>query len=90
MHREKYSPGQIIHADTTIGINQGRILKRILVENTGTGPISVGSHYHFREANPMLSFNRNAVHGFRLNIPAGDYMTFTPGETRRVDLVEIY
>ena len=36
------------------------------VANTGDRPVQVGSHYHFAETNPALSFDRAAARGRRL------------------------
>jgi urease subunit beta len=47
----------------------------------------VGSHYHFFETNPALSFDREAAHGCRLDIPAGTAVRFEPGQSRTVTLV---
>ena len=59
------------------------------VTNTADRPIQVGSHFHFFEVNKALKFNRNLAYGMRLDIPAGTAVRFEPGETKRVDLVEI-
>lgn len=71
----------------TLALNQGRATVRIEVANTGDRPIQVGSHYHFFETNPALSFDRSRTRGFRLDIPAGTAVRFEPGQTRTVDLV---
>ncbi|MBU6498198.1 MAG: urease subunit beta, partial [Rhodospirillales bacterium] len=57
------------------------------VANTGDRPIQVGSHYHFAETNPALSFDRAAARGQRLDIAAGTAMRFEPGQSREVVLV---
>ena len=59
------------------------------VANTGDRPIQVGSHYHFYEVNPALSFDRQKTRGFRLNIAAGTAVRFEPGQTRTVELVRL-
>ena len=61
----------------------------VQVANTGDRPVQVGSHYHFYETNPALSFDREQTRGFRLDIPAGTAVRFEPGQTRTVMLVEI-
>ncbi|CAM5459907.1 urease subunit beta [Frigidibacter albus] len=58
-----------------------------MVANTGDRPIQVGSHYHFAETNPGLSFDREAARGQRLDIAAGTAVRFEPGQTREVHLV---
>lgn len=81
-------PGEIIYADGDIEINVGRKTLTIEVANIGDRPIQVGSHYHFYEVNPSLTFNKDATRGFRLNIAAGTAVRFEPGQTRTVELVE--
>jgi len=82
-------PGETIPAEGDIELNSGRRTVSLTVANTGDRPIQVGSHYHFSETNPALSFNREQAHGFRLDIPAGTAVRFEPGQTRQVQLVEI-
>jgi len=81
-------PGEIIPADGEIVLNEGRKTITIRVENTGDRPVQVGSHYHFYETNPALSFDREQAKGFRLNIPSGTAVRFEPGQGREVELVE--
>ena len=80
-------PGEIVAAAGEIEINAGRETVTIEVANTGDRPIQVGSHYHFFETNPALSFDRAAARGFRLDLPAGTATRFEPGQTRQVRLV---
>jgi len=80
-------PGEIMTADGTITLNEGRETFEIEVANTGDRPVQVGSHYHFYEANEGLSFDREAARGCRLDIPAGTAVRFEPGQTRSVRLV---
>ncbi|RZO39007.1 MAG: urease subunit beta [Rhodospirillaceae bacterium] len=80
-------PGEIMTAEGTITLNQGRETVEIEVANAGDRPVQVGSHYHFYEANEGLSFDREAARGFRLDIPAGTAVRFEPGQTRSVRLV---
>ncbi|MGE0860023.1 MAG: urease subunit beta [Gammaproteobacteria bacterium] len=80
-------PGEILPADGEIELNAGRPTVTVEVANTGDRPIQVGSHYHFFETNPALSFDRAATRGFRLDIPAGTAVRFEPGQTRAVTLV---
>jgi urease subunit beta len=51
--------------------------------------VQVGSHYHFAETNPGLSFDRAAARGMRLDIAAGTAVRFEPGQTRTVRLVPV-
>ncbi len=82
-------PGEIILKDEDIEINVGKATKEISVANTGDRPVQVGSHFHFFETNKLLSFDRKAAYGFRLNIPSGTSVRFEPGEKKTVDLVEL-
>ncbi len=83
------APGEMILDGGDIEINAGKDTASISVTNTADRPIQVGSHFHFFEANKALSFNRLAAYGMRLDIPAGTAVRFEPGETKRVNLVEI-
>lgn len=80
-------PGEYILADGDIELNAGRETIELAVSNTGDRPIQVGSHYHFAETNPALSFDRVQAKGYRLNIPAGTAVRFEPGASRTVELV---
>ena len=80
-------PGEIIPAAGDIELNAGLPRTRLLVANTGDRPIQVGSHYHFAETNPALSFDRVKARGQRLDIPAGTAVRFEPGQEREVELV---
>ncbi|WEZ82789.1 urease subunit beta [Rhizobium sp. 32-5/1] len=80
-------PGEIIAADGEIELNAGLESISLDVSNTGDRPVQVGSHYHFAETNPALSFERAAARGRRLDIPAGTAVRFEPGQTRTVHLI---
>ena len=82
-------PGEIITKDGEIELNAGRATVSVEVSNTGDRPIQVGSHYHFYETNPALSFDREKTKGYRLDIAAGTAVRFEPGQSRTVTLVEI-
>ncbi len=82
-------PGEIVAADGLIALNTGRESVELTVENGGDRPIQVGSHYHFAQANPALSFDRAAADGFRLDIPAGTSVRFEPGMSMTVTLVTL-
>lgn len=81
-------PGEIHAASGEITLNEGRKTRTLRVENTGDRPIQVGSHYHFAETNPALSFDRDAALGYHLNIASGTAVRFEPGQGREVTLVE--
>jgi len=80
-------PGEIETQDGEIEINSGRDTITLTVANSGDRPIQVGSHYHFFETNPALSFDRKKARGMRLDIAAGTAVRFEPGQTREVTLV---
>ncbi len=80
-------PGELFPAAGEIELNAGRAAVLLEVANTGDRPIQVGSHYHFQETNPALSFDRAQARGMRLDIPAGTAVRFEPGQTRQVRLV---
>lgn len=82
-------PGEIVCQESNIEINKGRDKITLEVANSGDRPIQVGSHYHFYETNPALSFEREAARGFRLDIAAGSAVRFEPGQTRTVQLVAL-
>lgn len=82
-------PGEIITAGGDIVLNEGAETLVLKVANTGDRPVQVGSHYHFYETNPALSFDREATRGMRLDIAAGTAVRFEPGQERDVTLVQI-
>lgn len=84
-------PGKIDHPEGAVQVafNEGREITTVTVTNDDDRPIQVGSHYHFYEANPRLSFDRSDAYGKRLHIPAGSFIRFEPRCTRTVTLVPI-
>ncbi len=80
-------PGEIFTRPGEIELNAGRPRITLDVANTGDRPIQVGSHYHFAEVNPALSFDRAAARGMRLDIAAGTAVRFEPGQRRAVVLI---
>ena len=82
-------PGEILLGTGDIELNTGRPVTVLAVVNAADRPIQVGSHYHFAEANPGLSFDRAAAHGQRLNIPAGTAVRFEPGIPAEVELIPL-
>jgi urease subunit gamma/beta len=83
------APGAVTTLPGTLELNAGRAAITLTITNLADRPIQVGSHYHFIEVNPYLSFDRARAYGRRLDIPAGTAVRFEPGETRQVQLVEI-
>ncbi|RAV32022.1 urease subunit beta [Corynebacterium heidelbergense] len=82
------STGAYEVAEGTITINPGKRTLTLTVANTGDRAIQVGSHYHFFEANPALSFDREKAYGMRLAIPSGLAVRFEPGDEKDVELVD--
>jgi urease subunit beta len=82
-------PGEFFIDDGEIELNQGLATLRLQVANQGDRPIQVGSHFHFFEINPALSFDRQQARGMRLDIPAGAAVRFEPGDERDVTLVPL-
>ena len=80
-------PGEISPSAGEIELNAGQPTVKLDVSNSGDRPIQVGSHYHFYETNPALTFDREKARGMRLDIPAGTAVRFEPGQTRSVVLV---
>jgi urease subunit gamma/beta len=80
-------PGKVTTAEGDLFLNEGREATVLTVSNTGDRPIQVGSHYHFFETNPALSFDRHKASGMRLDIPTGTAVRFEPGQTREVRLI---
>ena len=82
-------PGEVFPAAGDLVLNEGAEVTVLMVANTGDRPVQVGSHYHFAETNPGLSFDRDAARGKRLDIPAGTAVRFEPGQSREVQLVQL-
>ncbi len=80
-------PGEILTQPGDLELNAGLPRTTLTVANTGDRPIQVGSHYHFAETNPALSFDRTAARGQRLDLAAGTAVRFEPGQSRQVTLI---
>jgi len=81
--------GEVVTGEGEIVFNEGLERVVLTVANTGDRPIQVGSHYHFFETNPALSFEREKSRGMRLDIAPGTAVRFEPGSTREVALVPL-
>jgi urease subunit beta len=82
-------PGEMKVAAGDLELNNDRPTVTVEVTNSGDRPIQVGSHYHFFETNDALRFDRKKAYGFRLNIASGTAVRFEPGQSRKVELVEL-
>jgi urease beta subunit len=83
-------PGAIRTAPGTHTLNASRIddeRVELIILNTGDRPVQIGSHLHLPDANAALDLDRDAAHGFRLDIPSGTSCRFEParcpGQRRR-------
>ncbi|HLX64633.1 MAG TPA: urease subunit gamma [Planctomycetota bacterium] len=81
--------GEIVHGHGDIELNARRHSIELNVGNRSDRAVQVSSHFHFMEANRVLTFDRGKAYGMRLDIPAGTMMRFEAGETKSVRLVEI-
>jgi len=85
-------PGAIRTLPGTHTLNAGRgddARVELVILNTGDRPVQIGSHLHLPDANAALDFNREAAHGFRLDIPSGTSCRFEPGASRTVNAVSL-
>ncbi|WAJ26773.1 urease subunit beta [Antarcticirhabdus aurantiaca] len=82
-------PGEMFVKEGEIVLSEGRETVTLTVANAGDRPVQVGSHFHFAETNPALSFDRAAARGMRLDIAAGTAVRFEPGQSREVTLVAV-
>ena len=81
-------PGELLVDAGEHALNPGRATSTLVVQNTASRPVQVGSHYHFAETNAALAFDRAAAQGKRLNIASGTAVRFEPGQQRTVELVD--
>ena len=82
-------PGEVFPQDGVIETLPGVPRIELEVTNSGDRPVQVGSHFHFAQTNAALAFDRQAAHGYRLDIAAGTAVRFEPGITRTVPLVAL-
>ena len=83
-----HGPGALVIGDhAEIEVNEDREAIELVVTSTSRRRIRVSSHYPFHRVNPRLVLDREAALGFRLDLPAGGYVGWEPGETRTVRLV---
>jgi urease subunit gamma/beta len=60
---------------------------RLIVRSESRRTIRVSSHYPFERVNARLLFDRAAAAGYHLDLSAGSFETWPPGETKEVELV---
>lgn len=80
-------PGEIKTDSGDRELNVGYPQITVTVANSGDRPIQIGSHYHFYEVNPALTFDRELCRGYRLDITSGTAVRFEPGQQREVTLI---
>ena len=68
-------------------INTDRPWIELSVTSRSRRKIRISSHYPFHRVNQRLELDRDAAVGYRLDIPAGGYVGWEPGETKTVRLV---
>jgi urease subunit gamma/beta len=87
---DPFGPGALVIGDPAdIVINQHREAIELDVTSRSARRVRVSSHFPFDRVNPRLEFDRDAARGFRLDLPAGAYVGWEPGETKRVRLVRV-
>jgi urease subunit gamma/beta len=85
---DPFGPGALVIDDASdVVINEGRSWIEIEVTSRSSRRVRVSSHYPFERVNPRLDFDRDAARGYRLDLPAGAYAGWEPGETKTVRLV---
>ena len=81
-------PGALVIGDAAdIVVNEGRETIELEVRSRSRRRIRVSSHFPFDRVNPRLELDRARATGFRLDLPAGAYIGWEPGETKTVRLV---
>jgi urease subunit gamma/beta len=91
-HDAHEGPGSLRLGQGVLEINADRSPEErgtLVIVNTGDRPVQIGSHLHLPDANAALDFDREAAHGFRLDIPSGTSRRFEPGASREVPVVAL-
>ena len=79
--------GEVRSRSGEVVLYASRPTTEIHVTNTGSRIVRVSSHFPFEQVNARLHFDRSAVAGYHLDIPAGEHVRWGPGETLHVTLV---
>jgi urease subunit gamma/beta len=88
--RDPLGPGALLIGDAShVQVNEGREWLELEVRSSSRRRIRVSSHFPFHRVNARLVFDRVAARGYRLDLPAGGYVGWEPGETRTVRLVRM-
>lgn len=87
---DPFGPGALLIGDAAdVEVNEGREAIEISVTSRSRRRVRISSHFPFHRVNDRLEFDRAAARGFRLDVPAGAYVGWEPGETRTVRLVRV-
>lgn len=68
-------------------LNVGRPRRQVTVTNESPRTVRVTSHVDISEVNPLLRVHGEPLNGWRLDIPAGSSLAWSPGQTQTVTLV---
>jgi len=86
--RDPLGPGALVIGDAReVDVNAQRRWIELAVTSRSRRKIRISSHYPFHLVNQRLGFDRAAAVGYRLDLPAGGYLGWEPGETKTVRLV---
>jgi urease subunit gamma/beta len=81
-------PGALLIGDAgEVDVNTQRPWIELAVTSRSRRKIRISSHFPFHRVNQRLEFDRDAAAGYRLDVPAGGYLGWEPGETKTVRLV---
>ena len=80
-------PGAVLAQDGDVELAPGRPRRTVEVTNRGDRSVWISSHFPLEEVNPAVELDREAVRGFRLDLPAGISREFPPGTTSVVPVV---
>jgi urease subunit gamma/beta len=81
-------PGAVLVQPGDVPVQSGQ-RRALTMLNTSKRVVRVSSHYPLHLVNPRLTFDREAAHGFRLDLPAGDSIRWGPKQQRTVQVIAI-
>ena len=85
---DPFGPGALVIGDPSdVIVNDGRETIELEVVSESRRRVRVSSHFPFHRVNSRLRFDREAARGYRLDLPAGAYTGWEPGESKVVSLV---
>jgi urease subunit gamma/beta len=80
-------PGAVLAQDGDVELAPGRLRRTVEVTNRSDRSVWISSHFPLEEVNPAVELDREAVRGFRLDLPAGISREFPPGTSHVVPVV---